>query len=118
MRNENICPICKSKFTPRRSTARFCGDRCRKTASRSTATASRKPHSAFLSVTEASGTYRGPSVDDVTLKSKTKLDRRLVPDEKWPGMFRLRLPDGSLTDMVNRTRAKDALRSLDERRRP
>jgi hypothetical protein len=27
-------------------------------------------------------------------------------------MYRLRLPDGSLTDMVNLTRAKDALAEL------
>jgi hypothetical protein len=32
----------------------------------------------------------------------------VVPDAKWPGMYRLVLPDGSLTDMVNLTRAKEA----------
>jgi hypothetical protein len=37
------------------------------------------------------------------------LPRGIVPDSKWPGMFRLRLADGSLSDMVNLTRAKDAL---------
>jgi hypothetical protein len=41
--------------------------------------------------------------------SPKKLDPRIIPDEGWPGMFRLLLPDGSLTDMVNLTRAKDAL---------
>jgi hypothetical protein len=30
------------------------------------------------------------------------------PDSKWPGMYRVRLPDGHLTDIVNPTRAKDA----------
>ncbi len=29
-------------------------------------------------------------------------------DSKWPSMWRVRLPDGYLTDMVNKTRAKDA----------
>jgi hypothetical protein len=29
-------------------------------------------------------------------------------DEKYPTMWRVRSPDGSLSDMVNRTRAKDA----------
>jgi hypothetical protein len=43
-----------------------------------------------------------------------KLDRRVVPDEKWPGMYRLRRPDGSLSDMANLTRIKDALRVQDE----
>ena len=33
-------------------------------------------------------------------------------DATWPSMWRARLPDGSLTDMVNRTRAKDAAGSL------
>jgi hypothetical protein len=36
----------------------------------------------------------------------------VVPDDKWPGMFRVRRPDGSLTDMVNHTRARDAAKSI------
>ncbi len=32
----------------------------------------------------------------------------VVPDAKWPGMWRVRSLDGSLSDMVNLTRAKDA----------
>jgi len=40
---------------------------------------------------------------------KPVLDPRIVPDSKWPGMYRVRRPDGSLSDMVNLTRAKDAL---------
>jgi hypothetical protein len=32
----------------------------------------------------------------------------VVPDERYPGMYRVRLPDGSLSDMVNLARAKDA----------
>jgi len=30
------------------------------------------------------------------------------PDGLWPGMFRVRFPDGTLSDIVNLTRAKDA----------
>jgi hypothetical protein len=33
-------------------------------------------------------------------------------------MYRLKLPDGSFSDMVSLTRAKDALAALDERVRP
>jgi hypothetical protein len=34
---------------------------------------------------------------------------RIVPDEKYPTvMWRVERPDGTLTDMVNRARAKDA----------
>jgi len=39
----------------------------------------------------------------------SKLDPRIVPDAKWPDMYRLRDPDGRLSDMVNLTPAKDAL---------
>jgi|SRR5579871_1285738 len=39
----------------------------------------------------------------------------LVRDRDYPHMWRLRLPNGQLTDMVNLTRAKDAARSLSRR---
>jgi len=35
-----------------------------------------------------------------------------VPDAVYRGMFRIRLPGGGLSDMVNLTRARDALRTL------
>jgi hypothetical protein len=51
----------------------------------------------------------------VTLRHKApKLDPRIVPDEHWPGMYRIRRADGSLSDMANLTRCHDALRSFDE----
>jgi hypothetical protein len=34
------------------------------------------------------------------------------PDRDWPGMWRVRMPDGHLTDMVNLSRVKDAAASL------
>ena len=36
----------------------------------------------------------------------------IEPDQIWPGMWRVRLPDGYLTDMVNLSRTKDAAASL------
>jgi hypothetical protein len=36
----------------------------------------------------------------------------VVPDEVYRGMFRIRLPGGGLSGMVNLTRARDALRTL------
>ena len=33
-------------------------------------------------------------------------------DETWPSMWRIRLPNRRLSDMTNRTRAKDAAMSL------
>jgi hypothetical protein len=35
----------------------------------------------------------------------------IEPDKIWPGMWRVRLPDGHLTDMLNLSRAKDAAAS-------
>jgi hypothetical protein len=46
------------------------------------------------------------------LKEGSALLAEIVPDPQWSGMWRVRLPDGSLSDMVNITRAKDAARSL------
>jgi hypothetical protein len=43
----------------------------------------------------------------------------VVPDGDWLGMYRVRRPDGSLTDMVNLTGARDAARCFAEQdRRP
>jgi hypothetical protein len=56
----------------------------------------------------------GQKPQSVTLRRKPlKPDPRIVPDGRWPGMFRLRLPDGSLSDILNLTRAKDALATRD-----
>jgi len=113
---------------------RYCSDRCRKRASRArleslsaSVTTSARP-----SVTEPPGTIPHASVtgtiqpiettEDFSTE-KTDLGRSeaprrsttralpsgIVPDAKWPGMYRLVLPDGSLSDMVNLTRAKDAV---------
>jgi hypothetical protein len=36
----------------------------------------------------------------------------IVPDAHYPKMWRVALPDGRLSDMVNRVRAKDAALSI------
>jgi hypothetical protein len=36
----------------------------------------------------------------------------VVQDERYPSMWRVRYPDGSLSDIVNRTRARDGARCL------
>jgi hypothetical protein len=36
----------------------------------------------------------------------------IVPDERFPGMYRLKRTDGSLSDMVNLTRVRDALAEI------
>jgi hypothetical protein len=40
----------------------------------------------------------------------------IVPDERFPGMYRLKRSDSSLSDMVNLTRAGDALAEIRGRR--
>ena len=44
--------------------------------------------------------------------SRGRVLASIEPDQTWPGMWRVRLPDGNLTDMVNLSRAKDAAVSL------
>ena len=109
------CRCCGRSFQPCRSTAIFCSPRCRVAAQRArdrgtpiqvAATRPGVAADAVLSVT----TPIGQKPQGVTLRRKPlKLDPRIVPDPKWPGMYRVRRPDDSLTDMVNLMRAKDAL---------
>ena len=42
----------------------------------------------------------------------TKALAEVIPDDEYAGMWRIRWPDGQLSDMVNLTRAKDAARVL------
>ena len=51
----------------------------------------------------------------VTLRRRQNLPPGLVEDATCPGMYRVRYPDGSLSDMVNFTRASDALRVQQDR---
>jgi hypothetical protein len=46
--------------------------------------------------------------------TNTKALTRIVPDKTYPGMWRVLRPDGSLSDMVNKTRAKDVAWGLAE----
>jgi hypothetical protein len=45
-------------------------------------------------------------------RNAAKLDSRIVPDATYSGMYRIRRADGSLSDMVNLTRARDAIRAM------
>ena len=116
------CSACSLQFRPQRSTARFCSSRCRVAAQRArgrgtpirvAATRPSVATDAVLSVTAPLGMSGGKNPQSVTLRRKPpKLDPRIIPDEHWPGMYRIRRPDGSLSEMVNVTRARDALRSM------
>src|SRR5262245_13037002 len=116
------CDHCGRHFTPKRRSARFCSDAHRLAA-----------HCASLGRSQdAPESPSGRSGGHETLKSdartvatqntsisetlrRPKLPKGIVPDAKWPGMYRLVRPDGTLSDMVNNlTRAKDALRGATE----
>jgi hypothetical protein len=97
------CHHCQTEFTPKRSTARYCGDACRVAGHRRPAQPAR---GAILSVTGHPTTRLANSGADVTLR-KPDLPAGIVQDVKWPGMYRIRLPGGGLSEMVNLTRAKE-----------
>lgn len=42
----------------------------------------------------------------------------IVPDAKYPSMWRIKWPNGMLSDMVNLSRAKDAARANARQRHP
>jgi len=42
----------------------------------------------------------------------------VVPDDAWPGMWRIQWPDGRCSDMANLSRAKDAAAAIAEREPP
>jgi hypothetical protein len=67
---------------------------------------------AVLSATATITTPEGLKPQSVTLRQPRKrptLHPRVVPDQKWPGMYRIKRRDGSVTDTVSLTRAKEAL---------
>jgi len=43
---------------------------------------------------------------------------QVVQDAHWPGMWRVKLPRGELSDLVNLTRAKDAAQLLARQQNP
>jgi hypothetical protein len=106
------CAYCGSVFQPQRRSARFCGGACRKRASRGAATAATNGTSAFVSVTGTPHISEAIKPALVTLRRPKTLPRGIVADAQWPGMYRLRLRDGRLSDMLNLTRAKDRLAAI------
>jgi hypothetical protein len=52
-------------------------------------------------------------LDGLTLRLKTgRILAVVVPDDKWPDMYRVRIPGRDISDMANLSRAKDAAISL------
>src|SRR5262249_17533837 len=98
------CETCRKPFTGRRGSARFCSNRCRVAAYRARAAVTgATPRGATNKVVKAPPRPLPPAV---TLR----VPPGVVPDAVYRGMFRIRLPGGGLSDMVNLTRARDARR--------
>jgi hypothetical protein len=79
------------------------------------------PKTASKTGLRAPATLRGHSYDTNdpmwgrrTLRRRTvgQIMATIVPDSAWPGMWRVRMPDDRLSDMVNLARAKDAAQAL------
>jgi hypothetical protein len=121
------CPICQKSFTRHRSTARFCSPRCRQRAHRRVVLSPvGEPRNTKAPSKRDVRPIRGPCRSGVglCLSPKTELQQRepvsgtvtgsfiprLMADQHWPGMWRIVFPDGSLSDMLNITRAKEALK--------
>jgi hypothetical protein len=122
-----VCRECRKRFLlSRRSNqhrhaggaphngSRFCSPRCKQAAYRKRNAGRLK--TAQGANTHATVTRRLEGIENVgEIETKKRvLDPRIVPDKRYPNMYRLK-PDDSLSDMVSLTRAKDALAALDER---
>jgi hypothetical protein len=112
-----ICSVCRSLFKARRSTARFCSSRCRlinhrNPASKMPPRPAGEPSGEFLSVSGTDSLPAPPQKKRETLRGSPrveKLPRGILRVERYSNMYRVVLPDGSLSDMTNLARAKDAL---------
>jgi hypothetical protein len=97
------CSHCGEPLHPSaRSDARFCSAAHRRAHSRQASIAARAPRARVITAGHA------PKAAPATYTA-------IVP-ELHPGMYRLKRADGSLSDMVNLTRAKDALAEMRGRR--
>jgi hypothetical protein len=63
-----------------------------------------------------------PNCRKLFLNKRTAAAAAIVPDDRWPGQWRVVRPNGSVSDHVNLTRAKDAAldqaEGLEARKRP
>jgi hypothetical protein len=99
-----ICHQCGKPLpaTARRH-ARFCSPAHRRAAYRAHNPDPRRVRARFLAGIDAKRPAAAPYV-------------AIVADNRFPGMYRLKRSDGSFSDMLNLTRARDAL--AEARRRP
>ena len=82
--------------------ARFCSPAHRRAAYRAHNPDPRRGRARFLAGIDAKKPTVSPYV-------------AIVPDERFPGMYRLKRADGTVSDMVSLVRARDALAAMRER---
>jgi|SRR5262249_6434139 len=96
----SVCEHCSEPLPPSaRRHARFCSPAHRRAAYRAHNPDRRRVRARFLGAGDAE-------------KPAAAVYVAIVPDERFPGMFRLKRADGALSDIVNLTRAKDALAEM------
>ena len=118
------CHHCQTEFEPKRSTARYCSAAHRLAAHRGSLDRPQKAaqaptNGAYVAETLRNDPTPSPAQKPGVETLKTPIPRALktlpagiVPDAEWPGMYRVVRPDGSLSVIVNLTRAKDAVRQI------
>jgi hypothetical protein len=95
--NSGACCHCgKPLLATARRHARFCSPSHRRAAYRAHHPDPRRVRARFLAGIDAKKPAASPYV-------------AIAPDERFPGMYRLKRADGTFSDMTNLTRAKDAL---------
>jgi hypothetical protein len=129
-RNSGRCPPKETGKRVYHEGARYCSETCRKLASKARRAAFQQPSpgavkngSKPLEVPSTVTRVENSFATSIPCESKNQgqaspkrpaLKGRIVPDPKWPGMYRIKRWDGSLSDMANLTRCRDGLRSFDE----
>jgi hypothetical protein len=129
---EKRCPICQTQFVRSRRANQFrsgrlheeqiyCSAGCRQKAYRRRSITTPRRGVTVAAATYLPATVTQPNISiEITeeFTSKTRGVRPLfrthagevVADAKWPGMYRIKWRGGRVSDMVNYTRAVDALR--------
>jgi hypothetical protein len=113
-------PVCSKRFAlgrcqnqhhragSRRKVARYCSNACRQAAYRERAARKRNKLAAGTYTLAAVTASKIKLEDQGAARVKKTTELPILPDARYPTMFRVQLPDGTVTDMVNLTRANDA----------
>jgi hypothetical protein len=112
-----VCRHCGERFPLSRRDTTYCSPRCKQAAyrARNRVTAPEWRGGVTGALKSPEGTPGGvfPFIRNKPQKEPHKVGGiSIVPDDRWPGMYRIRKPDGSLTDIVNLARARDAIAQL------